>query len=273
MDKNSVRGFQIGETVLTPLLTNIVELEVDALVEPSGTSPVSTNTVLHVAPWVIAADSTGTIVQELAAHAPLELGTVIVTTPGKLRAKYLFHAIVIDWALKHPSQQLVIDEVVALVTRQCIKAASALHLRSIAFTPWGTRAAAARAERITALMLHAIVDQLHEQPTTLKHVYLVSNNYEHYQWFVDRSFVFHVLSEQLLQVRHEIKRLDIPPNQRNYLLTLLENLNGNVLIYNEIINGNRIDTGGGAYIEGSVQTGADFIGRDGTNNEIKGSGI
>lgn len=247
---HQTKGFLVGKTTLMPLLADITTLQADALVQPSGTSPEQDLLVLQASPWVIKADTTGAIAEALAPHAPLQLGTVVVTTAGATKAKYLLHAVVIDWARQHPSKLLVVNEVITAMAKRCIEIATALQMRSIAFTAWGTRTAGGKANQITALMMQAIVAQLQEQPSSLETVYLVSNNHEHYQWFVDRAFVFHVLSEQVAQVRKEIRDLDIPQERRRQLLSLLDNLQNNVVVYNQIVNGDKIDVHSGNYQPG-----------------------
>ena len=241
------QGFLVGSTRLIPLLADITTLQADALVQPAGTSPAGESMVFQASPWVISADPDNTIARALSPHVPLQLGAVIITPPGALHARYLLHAVVIDWAGQHPTHQLIIDDVVSAAARKCIEVATALNLKSIAFTPWGTQAAGEAADRVTAIMMHAIVTQLQEQPSTLETVYLVSNVHAHYQWFVDRAFVFHLLFEQMARVKDEIRGLDIPQERRQHLLSLLDNLQQNVVVYNEIVSGDKIDARGGYY--------------------------
>lgn len=233
-------AFSVGKVKLVPVLADIRELDADAVVQPSGTSPTE---VIQASPWVIHSDSDGLVAASLAKHAPLQLGEVIITSAGSLKARYLFSAVVLDWAHQHPSNRLIVDEIVTATAQRCISIANALNLKTIAFTPWGTRVGASEASQITALMLNSITVQLQSVPGSLETVYLISNNQKHYEWFVDRAFVFHLLFDQVSQIRSAINELDIPQARRDYLINLLENLQTNVVVYNEIIGGDKIDVG------------------------------
>lgn len=234
-------GLRIGHVTLIPVHGDITELQADALVQPSGTSP--PGVPVQASPWVISADKDSSIAKALSRHSPLQLGDVIVTPVGTLNAKYLLNAVVIDWAHQHPSSQLIIDEVVVSVARKCIAVAAALDLKSIAFTPWGTRVGATQASHVTAIMIQAITTEIKARPGSLEIVYLISHEYEHYQWFVDRSFMFRIMFDQIEQVRDQIRNLEIPQEVRNHILSLLGNLAQNVVVYNEIIGGDKILTG------------------------------
>ncbi len=237
-------GFMIGQVRLTPKLVDITTLQVDALVQPSGTS--HHEKIIEASPWVIKSDNDGSITKELSRHTPLKLGDVIVTSAGNLNARYLLSAVVIDWAFQHTSGHLVNDEIVTSAIKKCIAIAVALGLKSIAFTPWGTRTAGQDAARTTAIMLQALsteLQKLQDQSGELANVYLVSNQQKHYQWFADRMFVFHLFYDQIAMVRGMVQELDIPQSQRKNLLGLLNNLQTNIVVYNEVVGGDKISTG------------------------------
>lgn len=162
----------------------------------------------------------------------------MVTPPGPiLKTKYIFHAVVVDWAHQDPSGQLIVDRVVTSVAQKCIAVAAALGLTSIAFTPWGTRIGAVEPARITALLVQAIAKALQTESGKLDTVYLVSRNREHFQWFVDRTFVFRIVLDELAQISDTIASLDIPESAREKILTALQNAQRNVVVYNEIFGG------------------------------------
>lgn len=236
-------SFQVGSVNLIPMLGDITQLEVDALIPPAGTSSYENLFIYQASPWVRNIDRDGLIEQALITHAPLELGRVIVTPAYHLSAKYLFHAIVVDWADTNSPRKLVKPEIVESAARICIELAAALGLKSIAFTPWGTRVERQSAAQVTAVMLQAITAQLHQTSGVLESIYLISNNPEHYQWFVDRTFVFHLLSEQVNEIQDSISELDIPEPSRKHLSELLNNLQDNVVVYNEIVGGDKITIG------------------------------
>ncbi len=236
-----LKVFKIGSVRLEPKLADITLLDVDAVVQPGGTSRAGESP--QTSPWVIKADVDGSIARALQRHVPLQIGQVIVTPAGNLAAKYLLHAVVMDWALQHPSQQIVNDEVVASVVQKCLGIARALGVKSIAFTPWGTRVSQVEPAHITAIMLHAVANELQKPCGELEVVYLISNNPEHYQWFVDRAFIFGFLFNQLNQIQREIAALDVNSSHKNYLLSLLDNVRSNFVVYNEIIGGDKLAVG------------------------------
>jgi O-acetyl-ADP-ribose deacetylase (regulator of RNase III) len=236
-----MQTFRVGKTQLEPQMRDITLLEVDAVVQASGTSPLSWQ--IQLAPWVLSADADASVSAALARHAPLQLGQVIVTPAGSLKARYLLSAVVIDWANQGLAQQIVNDAVVEDAAKKCIRIASALGLKSIAFTPWGTRATHVDTAHVTAIMLSAIVNELAEETSVIEAVYLVSNNPEHYQWFVDRCFVFEILHRQIKQLRQEVVGLDVTVAQKERILSLLDKVHANFIVYNEIISGDKITVG------------------------------
>ncbi|HNS02511.1 MAG TPA: hypothetical protein PKM78_09040 [Anaerolineae bacterium] len=229
-------GFKVGNVTLKPVQIDIKTLQADALVQPSGTSKLGWP--LQAAPWVIEADGDGSIAQALGFHAPFILGDVIITPPGpRLKARYLFHAVVVDWAFEHPSKTLIIDSIVTSVAQKCISVAAALGLKSIAFTPWGTRIGAVEPAHVTALLVQAVVTALQVEAGELETVYLVSRDPKHFQWFVDRTFVFRIILDQLRQASDAIAMLDIPDRPRENILAALQNAQRNVLVYNQVFSG------------------------------------
>jgi hypothetical protein len=168
---------------------------------------------------------------------PLRLGNIVVTDAGTLQAKYILHAIVLDWKQGHPDEVTVDRKVVSSVARRCVRLAAALGVKSLAFTPWGTSVGAIEAAQVTALMMQAITQEVKSHPGDLEVIYLISGEPEHYRWFVDRTFVFHVVLDQLNQVSETIAALDIPDLAREKALNALQNAQRNVVVYNEVFSG------------------------------------
>lgn len=69
----------------------------------------------------------------------------------------------IDWETEISASQLIDEAVVAKTARRCVFLSAELGLRSIAFTPWGTKFGGAEASHITAVMLQAITSVLRER--------------------------------------------------------------------------------------------------------------
>lgn len=232
-------GFLVGGVNLLPMLGDITKLKADAVIQSGGTS---VDQEIHLSGWAFQAGEKE-LEAALSRHAPMQLGDVIVTHAGALPARYLFTAIVLDWGRQHPANRLIIDAVITSAARKCIRVASALGLKSIAFTAWGTRVTGRQASEITALMVNAIVSQILDDAGSLERVYLVSHSRKHYEWFVDRAFVFEMLLGQVSQMHQILDELDIPGAQRERLRTLMDNVRHNVVIYNEIVHGDKTTVG------------------------------
>jgi O-acetyl-ADP-ribose deacetylase (regulator of RNase III) len=234
---NNRREFYIGNVRLEPVLGKMENVEADALVQ--STSPGRNPHYTYLASWAEPADADGSMLNALARHKPFKLGEVIVAPAGNLKAKYLFSAIVIDREEERISGKALDDQIIADTARKCIAIAVALELESIAFTPWGTRAAGAEAAHITAIMLNAITQALEEFSGSLRTVYLVSNKEEHYKWFVDRSFILNVFRGQIEQVRKAIEKLQIPQDQKQNVEQILNNITHNIYV-SQLIQGDSI---------------------------------
>lgn len=231
---------KVGNVTIQTILGNIKDLHADAAVQPSGTSQ---DEHLPASPWVIDADVDGSIAKALHTHAPFQLGDVIITPAGVLNFKYLFSAIAMDWGQQKLPARLIHEDIVVSTARKCIKIAIALGLESIVFTPWGTRIGAIDAAHVTALLLHAISAELQLNSGNLKFLYLISHNHDHYRWFMDRTFVFQVMFNQLAQLRNEINTLDLPESAREQILRNVTNIQNNFVIYSETIGGDKITAG------------------------------
>jgi O-acetyl-ADP-ribose deacetylase (regulator of RNase III) len=262
--KEALEILKVGKVAFKAINGDIRDLQADALVQPSGTS--SVGQPMQASPWVIVSDADGSITKALSVHQPFQLGDVIVTPAGALKAKYLFSAIVIDWAHQDPFAQLLSDKIVTSTARKCIEVALALGIKSIAFTPWGTRVRATEASHVTALLIQSIASVLQTRSGNLEIVYLISREYEHYQWFLDRAFVFQIMFDQVAQFHRAINDLNLPQDASERLVRLLSNLQNNVLSNVNIFldKSQQINQSGGVSLqsEGDVNVDGDVTGRD-----------
>ena len=240
MRDENTDSFKIGNVQLKPVLQDMKALEADALVQ--STSSNGSRDYTYIAGWAEEADKDSTISKSLMQHKPFKLGDVIVVSAGELRAKYLFSAIVIDRVAESRSGVALDEKVIDETAKKCIRIAASLGLESIAFTPWGTRAAGGEAARITAIMLNAIVQAVHDYSGDLRFVYLVSNNTEHYKWFLDRSFVVNMFATQIAQVKNTVSNLQIPVDQKLHIEQMLNNITNNIIMY-QSVEGDLIKTG------------------------------
>jgi hypothetical protein len=86
-------------------------------------------------------------------------------------------------------------------------------------------------------MVQAVVKGLQAAFGNLETLYLVSHDPQHYQWFMDRAFVFRIVLDQLRQATDAIEALDIPDAARERILTALQNAQRNVVVYTEVFGG------------------------------------
>lgn len=235
-------GYKLGRVQVKPYLGEITELKVEALVQSTGT-PTALRPV-SMSQWVREAEIKGEIAAELQRHAPLTLGDVIVTSAGRLPARYLLHAVVIDWASGRGPAQLMNDSIVMTTAKKCVSLAAMLGVKSLAFTPWGTAIKAYKPDYATTLMVAAILQAVRNEPGELETVYLVSNEEEHYQWFVDRVLVFRILAEQMEVFSKAIAGLDMPAYQRERVMSVVQNVQNNVMIalFEDFVAGSKYET-------------------------------
>jgi O-acetyl-ADP-ribose deacetylase (regulator of RNase III) len=87
---------------------------------------------------------------------PLKLGDVAVTSAGKLHARYVFHAVTIDFDKNTRADH----EVIRAASKRCMELADSLRCRTIVFPALGTGAAGFPFEPCAEAMVGAIVDHL-----------------------------------------------------------------------------------------------------------------
>jgi O-acetyl-ADP-ribose deacetylase (regulator of RNase III) len=105
--------------------------------------------------------------REARAQAPLPLGGVAVTAAGRMRAKRVFHAAVLDPA----DRDSTTVELVTEVTGRCLALCDGMGYRSIAFPALATGAARLSLERSAVAMLVEIASHL-RSPTGVRTVVL-----------------------------------------------------------------------------------------------------
>lgn len=87
---------------------------------------------------------------------PLKLGDVAVTSAGRLDARYVFHAITIDY----DNSTYANDEIVSRATRRCLEIADSLRVKTIALPALGTGVARFPFERCATAMARTLVEYL-----------------------------------------------------------------------------------------------------------------
>ena len=99
------------------------------------------------------------------------MGDVVVTSAGKLEAKYVFHAITIDWSQK---DEFTVENSINSIIKKSLSVLSVLGLKSIAFPAIGTGAARYSLEDVAHFMSMAISEFLSNSNEELEiYIYLM----------------------------------------------------------------------------------------------------
>lgn len=153
MNNGRCSDYKIGNSTFRVQYKDITRLTTDALVS-SDDSNLSMGggvsaSLLRAGGEIIA--------QEAFKHVPLKLGDVAVTSAGKLKSKYIFHVVTIDYEnLSYASA-----ETLASATSRCLQLSDALGVRSIAFPALGTGVAGVPFHVAAETMMRTIADYLH----------------------------------------------------------------------------------------------------------------
>lgn len=164
---NDEKAYQFGKSRLiikfgdlTSAVTDVIVSSDDAYLSMGGGVSAS---ILRAGGDVIARDARKNV--------PCQMGDVIVTSAGKLEAKYVFHAITIDWSQK---DEFTVEKSINSIIKKSLNVLSVLGLKSIAFPAIGTGAARYSLEDVAHFMSMAISEFLSNSDEELKiYIYLM----------------------------------------------------------------------------------------------------
>jgi O-acetyl-ADP-ribose deacetylase len=211
------------------------------------------------------------ILTSLRAHRPLIPGDVVITSAGKLSAKNIYHAVVVEWGKKDPKHRVTQATIWRVMSRS-LELAQLTNMSSIAFPSLGTGAGRAEKFETHSTMAAACLDSL-QLNSSLRKIFFC------FIWW-DTANIFRsaFLQQQLIRQARGLL-YDIPGEQEQLaadfhkiwpgilgidtkidvlikLIQKLEEKPSAEVIYQFI------STQGGAYIEGDVNTGGgDFVGQ------------
>ncbi|HEY9782846.1 MAG TPA: macro domain-containing protein, partial [Leptolyngbyaceae cyanobacterium] len=94
--------------------------------------------------------------REAQAQSPITLGNIAITTAGRLKAKRIFHAAVLDYTRRG----LTTIELIRKVTKRCLVVCNELGFHSIAFPALATGVARLSPERCAVAMMLEIAAYL-----------------------------------------------------------------------------------------------------------------
>lgn len=164
---NDEKAYQFGKSRLiikfgdlTSAVTDVIVSSDDAYLSMGGGVSAS---ILRAGGDVIARDARKNV--------PCQMGDVIVTSAGKLEAKYVFHAITIDWSQK---DEFTVEKSINSIIKKSLNVLSVLGLKSIAFPAIGTGAARYSLEDVAHFMSMAISEFLSNSNEELEiYIYLM----------------------------------------------------------------------------------------------------
>ncbi|WP_455283679.1 macro domain-containing protein, partial [[Eubacterium] cellulosolvens] len=156
--------FRIGECVVSVERGDITQIQVDAIVNPANSRLIMGGGVAGA----IKRAGGIAIEEEAVRRAPVAVGEAVVTTAGKLQARYVIHAP----TMSRPAMNTDLTSV-EKATTAALRAARQLRLSSIAVPGMGTGVGGVPVQEAAQTMVEAIRRHLSEG-TTLKHVVLMS---------------------------------------------------------------------------------------------------
>lgn len=164
---NDEKAYQFGKSRLiikfgdlTSAVTDVIVSSDDAYLSMGGGVSAS---ILRAGGDVVARDARKNV--------PCQMGDVIVTSAGKLEAKYVFHAITIDWSQK---DEFTVEKSINSIIKKSLNVLSVLGLKSIAFPAIGTGAARYSLEDVAHFMSMAISEFLSNSDEELEiYIYLM----------------------------------------------------------------------------------------------------
>ena len=149
----------LGSSTLRVEYTDITTLHVDVMVS-SDDIDLSMGGGVSMALLRVGGES---VWREAQSWAPIELGNIAITTGGRLNAKRIFHAAVLDYARRH----LTTIDLIRQVTRRCLVICNELGFQSIAFPALATGVARLSPERAAVAMMIETATHL-STPTNIK---------------------------------------------------------------------------------------------------------
>lgn len=125
----------LGRTEFIVCIGDIAQYQAEVLVSSTGTgSGGERGLIPGTVTNAIRQAGGGSIFEELRAHEPLTPGDVVVTSAGTLKARYVYHAVVVGWR----DEQVVLQATIWRAVSKCVALAQLMGLSSIVFPSLGT---------------------------------------------------------------------------------------------------------------------------------------
>lgn len=155
-------SFQILQTAFRIVYADITQLQADALI---SSDDVHLSMTGGVAGALRRACGDGPREDTRKHELPLSVGDVLVTTAGKLPAKYIFHAITIDFNLKSQPETTL-----AILVGRVMELISHLKIRSVAVPLLGAGTVGLEDAKALELVVRGAACYLASHPSTLREI-------------------------------------------------------------------------------------------------------
>lgn len=162
MNPSPVYTLQVNQTTLYIVEGDITQVEADAIVHSDDVYLSMSGGVSYTI-----RSAAGDSLREDVGKQPLPLtiGTVAVTTSGKLKARYVFHAATLDFVTRLPAEALI-----ARIMRRILELGTALNVDHIVLPLLGAGTAGLPKESVLTAVLHSAVYHLATERFTLGHL-------------------------------------------------------------------------------------------------------
>lgn len=159
MNPSSAYTLQINQTTIHIVEGDITQVEADVIVS-SDDVYLSMSGGVSYAIRSAAGDSLREDVRKQ--PLPLTIGTVVVTTSGRLKARYVFHATTLDFTTHPPT-----DILIARIMRRILEVGTALQVSHIALPLLGGGTAHLSRESVLKYILHSAMYYLATERFTI----------------------------------------------------------------------------------------------------------
>jgi O-acetyl-ADP-ribose deacetylase (regulator of RNase III) len=207
-------NFQVVETTIRVVYADITRLEVDALVSTddvhlSRVEPNGVAAAIRAAAGDLPRD-------DARKHAlPAPLGSVLVTSAGRLGAKYILHAMTFEY-----SSRLDIESLIPQVVRRVLELAAALQVERLAMPVLTSRRAGVPKAEVITRMTRSLACCLVAEPHPLREVTIAIYK----GGTPDHAEIERKRAEELTPVREQVATWAVDTAPINTRLALLQQL-------------------------------------------------
>jgi len=166
---------QIGNVKIKVIKGDITEQKVEAIVNAANNRFIMGGGVAGT----IRRKGGQIIEDEAVAQGPVEIGEAVVTSAGKLPAKYVIHASTMGMDFKTDSEKI------KAATRNALKRAEERKIKQVAFPALGCGVGGFSVGEVAKIMIHQIEEHLKETPdSSLQEISFVLYTQKDYEDFL-----------------------------------------------------------------------------------------